>query len=91
MSKVNLGRPVVGDLVNHYAFSRLSWLGLVLKITFAENDKDDRAFVKMIPGTKHENFFHGGNGGWVYRKWLWVYKGEISYDEKTKTIIYREQ
>ncbi len=41
----------------------------------------EKAYIKMIPGTKYEGYFrsetlqrHGF--GWVYKKWLWAYEKE---------------
>jgi hypothetical protein len=70
--------PVVGDLVHHWIFPRHEWVALLLKINHEEDSYDDKAFVRMVPGVKHEQYFttirKPSNGyGWIHKKWLWVY------------------
>lgn len=75
MSKI---LPIAGDLVRHYLFTSEEWLALVLK-EHALQDGDMKSYVRMIPGVKLERYFSKYNGpyecqGWVYTKWIWVYK-----------------
>ena len=75
-------KPNIGDIVHHSLFLRYEWAAILLKI---EKDADliEKGFVKMIPGTKYEDYFirekDTSNGfGWIYKKWLWVYIQEES-------------
>ena len=83
----------VGDLVSHYLYSS-KWIGLVLKLELLGGDAEkkerydkERAFVRMVPGTKHQDYFikaskAGMRQGWVYCKWLWVLGEERLNDFK---------
>jgi len=75
-------KPQIGDIVHHCLFLRYEWSALLLKIEKQQGDTE-KGFVKMIPGTKYEDYFlrikESSNGyGWVYKKWLWVYIQEES-------------
>lgn len=95
----------IGDLVSHYLYTS-KWIGLVLKLDPINPDKLDRAerydteraLIKMIPGTKHQNYFikagrKSEHHGWVYCKWLWILKQEDKPNEfkKNETNISGKQ
>jgi hypothetical protein len=63
----------IGDLVNHCLFLRREWMGVLLRFEEKHPGLVEKAYVKMVPGTKYENYFENGYG-WVYKKWLWVCK-----------------
>ena len=60
----------------------------MLKLELLERDAErkerydkERAYVRMVPGTKHQDYFikvgkDGTRQGWVYCKWLWVLRGK---------------
>lgn len=72
-------KPNIGDLVHHCLFLRTEWIALLLRIQYCERDSLEKALVKMVPGTKYEDYFYrtrhsAQSKGWVYSKWLWVYR-----------------
>ena len=55
---------------------------MLLRVEIDQSEIEN-GFVKMIPGTKYEDYFlrikESSSGyGWVYKKWLWVYVQEES-------------
>jgi len=87
--------PKVGDLVHHWIFPRNEWMALLLKIDHKEDSYDDKAFVRMIPGVKHEKYFRTLRGskngsGWIYKKWLWVYDGDRTDVEIIEAFFHRK-
>lgn len=72
----------VGDLVHHSLYLRTEWIALLLELQGATEGQIERAYVKMVPGTMYEDYFYKTKStvkttGWVYSKWLWVYRQEV--------------
>lgn len=72
--------PKVGDLVHHYIFPRKEWMALILKLDHTGEKQNARAFVRMVPGIRYEEYFtslkkSSDGSGWIFKKWLWVYDG----------------
>ena len=70
----------VGDLVYHVLYGR-EWIGLVLAleksaISSESTNHKNMALVRMLPGTKYENFFikrmmkKANNMGYISANWL---------------------
>jgi hypothetical protein len=90
-------KPRVGDLVYHYVFPKIEWVALLIKLDNPQDLRHQKAYVKMVPGTKYEDYFSMGTGdcgsiGWIYKKWLWVYDKEEDENEFKifKAPIHRE-
>tara|TARA_Y100000592_G_scaffold68773_1_gene106886 strand:+ start:8096 stop:8410 length:315 start_codon:yes stop_codon:yes gene_type:complete len=85
----------VGDLVGHYLHTR-QWIGLVLKLhllgekcTVTERYDNEKALVKIIPGTKYQDYFYNLGKtdarlgqGWIYCKWLYIMDKGGKYEYK---------
>ena len=96
MARSSRREPKVGDLVHHWIFPRHEWVGLLLRIDHKDAKREDKAFVRMVPGTKYEEYFRDSNGngtysGWVYKKWLWVYDGGRTDVEIIEAFFHRKQ
>lgn len=84
-------------MVGHYLHAR-EWIGLILKLNLlgeicsvTDRYDNEKALVKIIPGTKYQDYFHHQSGdltgqGWIYCKWLYMMdKGDKYEYKKIKT------